>query len=183
MSEQIDDNYVNGVYVKASGTEQVEITPQYVYMTVPSKFVCTYHKLLVLMAQYGVDMLNDCSATCKGNNKNIITCWNMFQSAMAAYQLGQNKLAETLLKYIKGQLNIIYEGSEQVQYSGSITLPVDEEGKIHAIVSCGDAPKFYVDPETGKLWEQREEGKEYNETYWYNLFPFHPDMSYLTSPL
>ena len=39
--------------------------------------------------------------------------------------LGQDKLAETLLKYIKGQLNIIYEGSEQVQYSGSITLPVD----------------------------------------------------------
>lgn len=34
MSEQIDDNYVNGVYVKANGTEQVEITPQYVYMTV-----------------------------------------------------------------------------------------------------------------------------------------------------
>ena len=130
MSEQIDDNYVNGVYVKADGTEQVEISPQYVYMTVPSKYVCVYHKLLVLMAQYGLDMLNDCSATCKGNNKNIVTCWNMFQSAMAAYQLGQDKLAET-----------------------------------HAIVSCGDAPKFYVDPETGKLWEKKEEGKEYNETY------------------
>ena len=40
MSEQIDDNYVNGVYVKADGTEQVEINPQYVYMTVPSKYVC-----------------------------------------------------------------------------------------------------------------------------------------------
>ena len=53
MSEQIDDNYVNGVYVKADGTEQVEINPQYVYMTVPSKYVCVYHKLLVLMAQYG----------------------------------------------------------------------------------------------------------------------------------
>ena len=36
MSEQIDDSYVNGVYVKADGTEQVEISPQYVYMTVPS---------------------------------------------------------------------------------------------------------------------------------------------------
>ena len=72
MSEQIDDNYVNGVYVKADGTEQVEISPQYVYMTVPSKYVCVYHKLLVLMAQYGLDMLNDCSATCKGNNKNIV---------------------------------------------------------------------------------------------------------------
>ena len=32
MSEQIDDNYVNGVYVKADGTEQVEIDPQYVYI-------------------------------------------------------------------------------------------------------------------------------------------------------
>ena len=27
MSEQIDDSYVNGVYVKADGTEQVEISP------------------------------------------------------------------------------------------------------------------------------------------------------------
>nr|UVY57458.1 MAG: hypothetical protein [Bacteriophage sp.] len=27
MSEQIDDSYVNGVYVKADGTEQVEINP------------------------------------------------------------------------------------------------------------------------------------------------------------
>ena len=34
-----------------------------------------------------------------------------------------------------------------------------QQGKIHAIVSCGDAPKFYVDPETGKLWEKKEEGK------------------------
>ena len=68
MSEQIDDNYVNGVYVKADGTEQVEIDPQYVYITVPSKYVCVYHKLLVLMAQYGLDMLNDCSA--------ILTCFS-----------------------------------------------------------------------------------------------------------
>ena len=45
MSEQIDDNYVNGVYVKADGTEQVEINPQYVYMTVPSKYVCVYQKV------------------------------------------------------------------------------------------------------------------------------------------
>ena len=26
-------------------------------------------------------------------------------------------------------------------------------------------PDAYVDPETGKLWEKKEEGKEYNETY------------------
>ena len=137
----------------------------YTYLDVPSKYNCVYKRLLIKLSDLGVDMIKDCTSTCKGINRQVINCWNMFQSAMAAYQLGQDKLAETLLKYIKGQLNIIYEGSEQVQYSGSITLPVDEEGKIHAIVSCGDAPKFYVDPETGKLWEKKEEGKEYNETY------------------
>lgn len=165
MSEHINDNLVNGVYVKAGNGDNIEINPQVVYMTIPAKYACTYHKLLVMMSQFGLDMLNDCSATCKGNNKNIVTCWNMFQSAMAAYQLGQDKLAETLLKYIQGQINIIYQGSETVQYSGSITMPVDEEGKIYAIVSCGDAPRFYLDPESGKLWENKEEGKEYKETY------------------
>lgn len=165
MSENIDDNLVNGVYVKAGNGDLEEISPEYVYMTIPAQYACTYHKLLIMMSQFGLDMLNDCSSTCKGNNKNIVTCWNMFQSAMAAHQLGQDKLAETLLKYIQGQLNIIYQGTETVQYSGSITLPIDEEGKLKAIVSCGDAPKFYVDPDTGKLLQIKEEGKEYNETY------------------
>ena len=166
MSEQIDDNYVNGVYVKASGTEQVEITPQYVYMTVPSKFVCTYHKLLVLMAQYGVDMLNDCSATCKGNNKNIITCWNMFQTACAAYQINKTKEADTIIKYINAQIKLIYNGTGKETIIGNITLPISEDGILKAIISCGgETPKFEVDEETGQLLQANVRNSNYDEVY------------------
>lgn len=166
MSEQIDDNYVNGVYVKADGTEQVEINPQYVYMTVPSKYVCVYHKLLVLMAQYGLDMLNDCSATCKGNNKNIITCWNMFQTACAAYQINKTKEADTIIKYINAQIKLIYNGTEKETIVGNITLPISEDGILKAIISCGgETPKFEVDDETGQLLQANVRNSNYDEVY------------------
>ena len=166
MSEQIDDNYVNGVYVKANGTEQVEITPQYVYMTVPSKYVCVYHKLLVLMAQYGLDMLNDCSATCKGNNKNIIICWNMFQTACAAYQINKTKEADTIIKYIDAQIKLIYNGTEKETIVGNITLPISEDGILKAIISCGgETSKFEVDEETGQLLQANTSSNNYDEVY------------------
>lgn len=149
MSEQIDDNYVNGVYVKADGTEQVEIDPQYVYMTVPSKYVCVYHKLLVLMAQYGLDMLNDCSATCKGNNKIIIDCWNTFQSAIACKALKKDKEAGLLIKYITSQIDKLYTGGDYVQQDVFVYL---DNNYLKARVSCeNNIPKVDVDVDSGYL--------------------------------
>ena len=69
----------------------------YTYLDVPSKYNCVYKRLLIKLSDLGVDMIKDCTSTCKGINRQVINCWNMFQSAMAAYQLGQDKLAETLL--------------------------------------------------------------------------------------
>ena len=134
-------------------------------MIVPSQFVCVYHKLLVMLSQFGIDMLNDCSATCKGNNKNVITCWNMFQAACAAYQLGETTKANLLINYIKGQLNIIYQGAQYEQYDGTFVVPIDEEGKLTAVVSCGDEPKFYIDAESGNLVQVTDEDKTYTHTY------------------
>ena len=165
MSEEIDDSYVNGVYVKGDGSEEVEISGEYVYMSVGRKYVCVYDKVLVVMGEYGVDMVNDCCGSCKGNNKNIVSCWNMFECGMGGYEVGEDKVGESVVKYIKGEVNIIYEGSEEVEYSGCIRVGVDEEGKIDGIVSCGDGGKFYVEGESGKVWEKKEEGKEYNESY------------------
>ena len=56
-----------------AGIELELATPEFVYMKIPAQYVCVYHKLLVMLADFGIDMLNDCSATCKGNNKNVIT--------------------------------------------------------------------------------------------------------------
>ena len=77
-----------------------EINPEVVYMIIPAEWACVYQKLLVAVADFGEQMLYDCQASCKEHNKTIINCWHMFASAVAAYQLGKTKLAETLIKYI-----------------------------------------------------------------------------------
>ena len=70
----------------------------YVYLTIPQDYICIYHKLLILMSNIGREIINDCSATCKGNNKIIIDCWNTFQSAIACKALKKDKeAAETTL--------------------------------------------------------------------------------------
>lgn len=141
-----------------------EVNPTYVYMIIPANYACTYHKLLVMLADFGVDMLNDCSATCKGNNKNIINCWNMFQAACAAHQLGRDKEADVLINYINGQLKLIYSASDKEPYDGTTIFPIDEEGKLKAIVTCEDAPKFYVDADTGGLIGLTDADKKYTHT-------------------
>lgn len=76
----------------------------YTYLDVPSKYNCVYKKLLIKLSDLGVDMIKDCTSTCKGINRQIINCWNMFQSACAAYTLGYWKQADLLINYINNSL-------------------------------------------------------------------------------
>lgn len=138
------------VFVKAENNT-VEINPEYVYMTIPAEYICTYHKILVLLADYGLDMLNDCQAGCTNQNKSIINCFNMFNAAVAARKLGLTKQAETIIKYVNGQLNLIYHADN---IDTSIVWPVDENGYIQALVTCGENPKFEVDVESGVLFQK-----------------------------
>lgn len=138
------------VFVKAENNT-VEINPEYVYMTIPAEYICTYHKILVLLADYGLDMLNDCQAGCTNQNKSIINCFNMFNAAIAARKLGLTKQAETIIKYVNGQLNLIYHADN---IDTSIVWPVDENGYIKALVTCGENPKFEVDVDSGILFQK-----------------------------
>lgn len=76
----------------------------YTYFDVPSKYNCVYKKLLIKLSDLGVDMIKDCTSTCKGINRQVINCWNMFQSACAAYTLGYWKQADLLINYINSSL-------------------------------------------------------------------------------
>ena len=167
--------------VFTNSEELVEANPDFVYMVIPAKYVCTYHKLLVMLADVGIEMLNDCTANCKGNNKNIITCccsvvnilfidiitcWNMFQTACAAYQINKTKEADTIIKYINAQIKLIYNGTEKETIVGNITLPISEDGILKAIISCGgETPKFEVDDETGQLLQANTSSNNYDEVY------------------
>ena len=79
----------------------IKVEPEYIYVTVPAEYICVYHRILAMMADYGEEMLKDCKASCTDKNNNVIECFNMFNSAVAARKLGKDKLAETLIKYIK----------------------------------------------------------------------------------
>lgn len=132
----------------------VPIEPEYIYVTIPAEYICVYHRILAMLADYGVEMLQDCKASCKDRNSGVIECFNMFNSAVAARKLGKDKLAETLIKYIKAKINQIYKGKDN---STSFVFPVDANGDLKAFVSCGERPLLQIDPKDMALYKH-----EYN---------------------
>ena len=133
-----------------NGLKRIE--PEYVYVTIPAEYICVYHRILAMMADYGEEMLKDCKASCTDRNSGVIECFNMFNSAVAARKLGKTKLAEVIIKYIKAKINSIYKGKYN---STSFVFPVDENGELKAIVSCGERPHFWIDPDDGQLYEHK----------------------------
>lgn len=129
-----------------------EVEVEYIYTTVPAEYVCVYHRILAMLADYGEEMLKDCKASCTDRNSNVIECFNMFNAAVAARKLGKTKLAETLIKYIKAKINQIYRNRDN---STSFVFPVDENGQLKAFVSCGERPRFEINPDDMELYEHK----------------------------
>lgn len=129
----------------------VEYNPinEYVYVTIPAEYVCVYHRILAMLADYGEEMLKDCKASCTDKNSNVIECYNMFNAAVAAKKLGKDKLAETIIYYIKAKINQIYKGKDNSPES--FIFPVDENGRIKAFITCGDSINFKVTKEHAHL--------------------------------
>ena len=142
-------------------TKLIEIEPEYVYVTIPAEYICVYHSILAMLADYGEDMLKDCKASCTDRNSGVIECFNMFNAAVAARKLGKTKLAATLILYIKEKINMIYQGKDN---STSFVFPIDENGRIKAFVSCGELPKFEINPDNGVLYEHKF-GKGFDEHF------------------
>lgn len=130
----------------------IPIEPEYVYITIPAEYICVYHRILAMLADYGEEMLKDCKASCSDRNSGVIECFNMFNAAVAARKLGKDKLAEVLIKYVKEKINQIYKGYDN---STSFVFPIDENGQLKAFVSCGERPKFWIDSEDGTLYEHK----------------------------
>lgn len=126
------------------------VEPEYVYMTIPAEYICVYHRILVMLADFGEEMLEDCKAACKDRNSSVIDCFNMFNAAVAARKLGKESLANTLILYVKSKINQIYKNNDN---STSFIYPIDEDGQLKAVVSCGKKPIFEISPEDGDLYE------------------------------
>ena len=133
-------------------TKLKQIEPEYIYVTIPAEYICVYHRILAMLADYGVEMLKDCKASCTDKNSGVIECFNMFNSAVACRKLGKDKEAALIIKYIKTKINQIYKG---VDNSTSFVFPVDENGELKAFVSCGERPRFEINPDDMELYEHK----------------------------
>lgn len=128
--------------------------PEYVYVTIPAEYVCVYHKILAMLADFGEEMLKDCKASCTEKNSGVIECYNMFNAAVAARTLGQVKKATLIINYIKAKINQIYKKDSP---ETGFVFPVDEFGHIKAFVSCNDRPRFWINSEDGVLYKKAME--------------------------
>ena len=137
-----------------------EVTPEYIYLTIPAEYVCVYHRIMAMLADYGEEMLKDCKATCTDRNSGVIECFNMFNSACAARLLGQDKKAQLIINYIKAKINQIYKGKDN---STSYVFPIDENGKLKAFVSCNDRPRFWINEEEDLM--KQNQGFGFEEEY------------------
>ena len=129
----------------------VEITDdiEFIYVTIPKEYLCVYHKILVLLAEYGIDMLKDCKASCTDRNSNVIECFNMFNAAVAAHKLGQDSLANTLIVYVKAKIEQITNGKID---DTTFVFPIDENNEVRAFIECKDSVKIYVDESQSSIF-------------------------------
>ena len=91
----------------------VEVEPEYIYVTVPAEYICVYHRILAMLADYGEEMLKDCKASCTDKNSGVIECFNMFNAACAARLIGQDKKAQLIIdkNFIVGEIDKRIYGS------------------------------------------------------------------------
>ena len=133
-----------------TATNLVEVTNdvQFVYVTIPAEYLCVYHKILVLLADYGIEMLKDCKASCTDRNSGVIECFNMFNAAVAAYKLNNTSLANTLITYVKAKIEQIYKGRVDTTF----VFPLDEDNNIRSFVSCEETIKLFINPLDNELF-------------------------------
>lgn len=79
-----------------------------VKLVFPQERKLLYNRIQLLFSKYGEEALKDCNATCSEHNKNVVTCWNLFIAATAAYNLGEIKKANVIWNHCEAQLNLIY---------------------------------------------------------------------------
>lgn len=123
------------------------------YLKVPSDYVCTLNKLIVYLADYGKELIDDCSVSCKNRSKIITNCWNLFQLAVSNKLAGNNDKAEYFIDYIEKQLANI---SNVFDIGLDITMlykPIDENGYLKATRDCTTKVVFFVNPDTGYLYK------------------------------
>lgn len=127
------------------------------YLEIPAKYFTTYKKLLHALADFGKDIIKDCDKNCNSLQSNVISCWNLFQCALACYELNRIKEADLYISYIENQLNIVYKNS-------NIFIVGDDEKEypIFAGFNASEIPDFELTLENKMYkWDSSTIGEKY----------------------
>ena len=123
----------NEVYTKDSNYDSgVAVNVEVVYLTIPTKWIPTYRKLLSLVANGGKAILDDCNYGCKGNGSIVFNCWNIFQSACAAYTEGKEDEAELFINYVSKQIDAYNKANSININDSSFKYTITPDGKAKA---------------------------------------------------
>lgn len=98
---------------------------EWVYLKVPAAYKCIFEKLLNKLSSWGQELLDDCTASCKGKNRNILNSWNLFQAAVTAYEYGNVTKADKIIDHIATTLgfNCSEQPSTDYYTVNVITIP------------------------------------------------------------
>lgn len=138
--------------------EQNNNTDSYVLykIYIPRDWIITYHRILILMADYGAEMLKDCKAGCTSRNKNVVDCYNMFSAAIAAKLTGDGKKASVIIDYINSQLSLLYgdlDTSKNTLVAIGEDLNPDTERDLYGIISSDERIELELNPDDGFLYK------------------------------
>lgn len=149
-----------------------EILGNYILLNVPKDYSQVYEQLLIRLSMFGEDLIKDCTSTCRGTNRGIFNCWNMFQAACAAYTLGESKKGAFLVNYIINQLRLSCDKVQSDTVSNTFFIGVSSV-----------EPKIF---ETLDITTIIQNAKEYNVVSTKNnLFKYTQDdlISYICVPV
>lgn len=98
---------------------------EWVVLKVPTAYQCIFEKLLNKLSSWGQELLDDCTVSCKGKNRNILNSWNLFQAAVTAYEYGNVTKADRIIDYIATTLgfNCSEQPSTDYYTVNVITIP------------------------------------------------------------
>ena len=123
----------NEVYVENdSYDEGFPINTEVVYLTIPISYIPIYRRLLHLVAAGGKAILDDCSYGCKGNGSVVFNCWNIFQSACAAYAVGDNEKAKLFIDYVDKQISNYNRSNGIKDNDTSFKYVITPDGQVKA---------------------------------------------------
>lgn len=165
MNDNINNPPVGSIDTSSLNTES-NVDVEVVYLTIPTKWIPTYRKLLSLIANGGKAILDDCNYGCKGNGSVVFNCWNIFQSACAAHAEGKEDEAELFINYVSKQINA-YNKSNGIKVNDTgFKYTITPDGKVKADGIIEDnVVSLSLDKENKESYANYQASKDNNKVF------------------